>query len=251
MTADSVVEAASNNPMSDRVIARITEDLVERYADTSSRQQVEAVVTQARRQLESTTHHPEFVPSLVEHYARDVLATRARAAGGVGQGVPLLVFVCEHNEGRSQMAAAWAEHLAGEHVQVRSAGIRPSGHLNPHIVDVLAERGISLERAYPSPIHGDVLHAADVVVRLGCDTDLESGRHIVDWDVADPHDQPVEVVRSVCDDIGARVADLLDGMEIPTSPIAQRDVPAQPVLVSDHARHRWSPTRALRTLFSA
>ncbi|GAB97061.1 protein-tyrosine-phosphatase [Kineosphaera limosa] len=240
----------ATSPMADRVIARITDDLAQRYADTSTRAQVEAIIADARRQIESTSHHPEFVPALVEHYAHDVLATRARAAGGVGVGVPLLVFVCEHNEGRSQMAAAWAEHLGGEHVQVRSAGIHPSGHLNPHVVDVLAERGISLDGAYPSPLHGDVLNAADVVVRLGCSTDQEPGRHVIDWDVRDPHEQPIEVVREVCDDLGARVADLLGSMGVPTDRRAAAGVPVQPVVVSDHARNRWSPTRMLRTLFN-
>lgn len=236
------------NTLCDRVIGRVTDDLADRFSGTFDRATVESVVAQARAELEATSHHPEFVPALVEHYARDVLVSRAHAQGHDAHPVPTLLFVCEHNECRSQMAAALAQHLGGPHVHVRSAGVHPTGHLNPHVVDVLAERGIALEGAYPSGLHGDVLHAAHVVVRIGCEVVEEAGRRFVDWHVADPHGQPIEVVRRVCDELEVKVRELLAEFEVRLQD-ADEAPPAAPVPVSDAARQRWSPVRALRSVF--
>lgn len=237
------------NTMYDRVIARVTDDLVDRFSDTFDRPTVEAVVARTRAELEATSHHPEFVPALVEHYARDVLVSRAHARGESAHAVPTLLFVCEHNECRSHMAAALAEHLGGPHVHVRSAGVHPTGHLNPHVVDVLAERGIAIEGAYPSGLHGDVLHAAHVVVRIGCDVVDEAGRRYVDWQVEDPHGRPIEDVRRVRDELEVKVRELLTELDVPLDEAGTAQT-AAPVEVSAQARRRWSPVRALRTALS-
>lgn len=221
-----------------RLITRVTDDLAERYSATFTHETVEELVAQARTELESTTHHPEFVPALVEHYVRDVLVARAAWQGALHARVPTLLFVCEHNQGRSQMAAALAEHLGAGHVHVLSAGVHPTGYLNPHVVEALAERGITLERAYPSPLRGDVLHAADVVVRIGCQTTDESGRRYLDWQVDDPFEQPIEMVRRVRDELEERVRGLLAELEVP-----MREHVAEPVVGSPLARRRWMPAR--------
>ena len=128
--------------------------------------------------------------------------------------------------------------LGADHVHVLSAGVHPTGYLNPHVVEALAERGITLERADPSPLRGDVLHAADVVVRIGCRTSDESGRRYLDWQVDDPLEQPIETVRRVRDELEERVRGLLAELEVPT-----RDHVAQPVVGSPLARRRWMPAR--------
>lgn len=224
------------------VMARVTQDLVARYRDTFEPETVVEVVTQVRAALEATTRHPEFVPALLEHRARDLLLARAQAQGRSAKPVPVLLFVCEHNEGRSQSAAALAAHLGGEHVQVRSAGIPPTGVLNPSVVTALAERGVTLEHAFPSPLHGDVLHAADVVVRLGCDTGREPGRRYVDWPVEDPHDRPLEQVRGIVADIETRVRGLLRELDVPLAAGAEH-APSETDSPAAHTRRRWSPAR--------
>lgn len=226
------------------LIERVTQDLVARYHDTFARETVLEVVTQARTALEATTRHPEFVPALLEHHARDLLLARAQAQGRVAKPVPVLLFVCEHNEGRSQSAAALAAHLGGEHVQVRSAGVHPTGALNPSVVAALAERGVRLDHAFPTPLHGDVLHAADVVVRLGCDaadSEQESGRRYVDWPVADPHGRPLEQVRGIVADVETRVRGLLRELDVPLAEGAEHEPSATPA----PSRRRWSPARLI------
>src|SRR5690606_28446723 len=111
-------------------------------------------------------------------------------------------FVCVHNAGRSQLAAALAAHLAPGKVHVRSAGSQPTGELNAAVIEVLAERGIMLTDAYPKPLSGDVVRAADVIITMGCGDacPVLPGKRYLDWDVADPDDQPLEVVRDIRDD---------------------------------------------------
>lgn len=125
-----------------------------------------------------------------------------------------MLFVCVHNTGRSQMAAAIAEHLAGEHVHVRSAGVERGGSPSPVVRAALAERGVSVEHAYPTGAALDVLHAADVVVDMGAELPELIGRRVVDWDVADPDGQPLETVRGIRDDIWTRVEALLDEPDV-------------------------------------
>ena len=120
-------------------------------------------------------------------------------------------FVCVHNAGRSQLAAALAEHLSDRRVHVRSAGSAPVDELNPDVVQVLAERGVTLGTAYPKPLSDSAVRAADVIITMGCgDTcPIFPGKRYEDWDVADPAGQPLAVVREIRDDIQARVTTLL------------------------------------------
>jgi len=126
--------------------------------------------------------------------------------------VPEILFVCVHNAGRSQMAAALARHLSAGKVHVRSAGSKPDQEINPVTIQALAERGIQITEAFPKPLTNDVLHAADVIVTMGCGDDCPvlTGKRYEDWAIADPAGQPIEVVRAIRDDIQARVTTLLD-----------------------------------------
>ena len=125
--------------------------------------------------------------------------------------VRVVVFACVHNAGRSQMAAALAEHLSARRVHVRSAGSAPAGEINPLVIEVLAERGIALHSAYPKPLSDSVLRAADVVVTMGCGDacPIFPGKRYEDWAVPDPAGQAIEVVRDIRDDIQDRVTTLL------------------------------------------
>jgi protein-tyrosine-phosphatase len=189
---------------------RVVDDLAYRYAGAFTRAEVRAAVDAARRRLEPASTVPDFLPVLVERFAREQLLASAQAAGRIAKPVPELLFVCVHNAGRSQMAAALADHLSAGRVHVRSAGSAPTGRILPTAIQALAERGIEVSEEFPKPLTDDVVHAADVIVTMGCgECPYVPGRRYLDWAVADPDGEPIETVRAIRDDIQARVTALL------------------------------------------
>ena len=198
-------------PHHDREYDRIVQDLAYKYDGVFSRESVVQAVADARAALEPVSRIPDFLPVLVERFARDQLLAAAKNQGLLARTVPELLFVCVHNAGRSQIAAALASHLSAGRVHVRSAGSAPTGTILPTAVQALAERGVELAEAFPKPLTDDVLHAADVIVTMGCGDacPVLHGKRYEDWDVADPAGQPIEVVRDIRDDIQGRVTQLL------------------------------------------
>jgi arsenate reductase len=129
----------------------------------------------------------------------------------VPAGLPTVLFVCVHNAGRSQMAAAWLEHLADGRVRVLSGGSEPAKAVNPAAVAAMAEAGIDISGHTPQPWTEAGLRSADVVVTMGCGDacPFYPGKRYEDWEVADPAGRPLEEVRAIRDDIGVRVRGLL------------------------------------------
>lgn len=127
------------------------------------------------------------------------------------QGATELLFLCVHNAGRSQMAAALAAHLGGERVHVRSAGSAPAGEINPVVIEAMAELGLDLSREFPKPLAEGAVREAGVVITMGCGDacPVFPGKRYLDWPVDDPAGQPIEVARHIRDDIRARVEALL------------------------------------------
>ena len=127
--------------------------------------------------------------------------------------VPEVLFVCIHNAGRSQMAAALLERHAAGRVVVRSAGSAPGDDLNPAVVEVMAEVGIDLRAtgAHPKKLTDAAVEASDVVITMGCGDECPfyPGKRYVDWDLDDPAGLPVEAVRPIRDEIDRRVQSLL------------------------------------------
>ena len=189
----------------------LVDDLTYSYEGVFSAESVAAAVADARETLEPTATVRTYLPILVARQAREQLTSAAQAEGRIAKTVPELLFVCVHNAGRSQMAAALAEHLSARRVHVRSAGSAPAGEVNPTVGQVLAERGITLEAPYAKPLSDNVVRAADVIITMGCGDacPIFPGKRYEDWDVADPAGQPVEAVRDIRDDIQARVTALL------------------------------------------
>jgi arsenate reductase len=125
--------------------------------------------------------------------------------------IPEVLFVCTHNAGRSQMAAALLERQAAGRVRVTSAGSQPADQLNPAVVQAMAEIGLDLSREYPKPLTADKVQDADVVITMGCGDacPVYPGRRYLDWDLPDPAGLSVEQVRPIRDDISHRVEQLL------------------------------------------
>ncbi|HKC29441.1 MAG TPA: arsenate reductase ArsC [Jatrophihabitans sp.] len=123
---------------------------------------------------------------------------------------PVVLFVCVHNAGRSQMAAGWLSALAGDRIDVRSAGSEPADQLNPVAVQAMQEVGIDIAGRAPKLLTVDAVEQADVVITMGCgDTcPIFPGKRYEDWDLTDPAGQPLEVVRAVRDEIWQRVVAL-------------------------------------------
>ena len=124
---------------------------------------------------------------------------------------PSVLFVCVHNAGRSQMAAAYLAHLGGGAVEVRSAGSAPGDHVNPAAVEAMAEEGIDIAAEQPKVLTTDAVRASDVVITMGCgDTcPIFPGKRYEDWVLDDPAGQGVEAVRPIRDEIRGRVLTLL------------------------------------------
>ncbi|HEU5225681.1 MAG TPA: arsenate reductase ArsC [Actinomycetota bacterium] len=125
--------------------------------------------------------------------------------------VPEVLFVCVHNAGRSQMAAALLEHHAGGRVRVRSAGTTPSDEIHPNVVEAMAERGLDISTARPKGLREDDLRGVDVVITMGCGDacPVVPGTRYLDWDLPDPAGKPIAEVRAIREDIERRVLDLL------------------------------------------
>ena len=125
---------------------------------------------------------------------------------------PTVLFVCVHNAGRSQMAAGWLRELAGDRVDVRSAGSIPADRINPVAVEAMAEVGIDIAGHQPAKLDTDAVRAADVVITMGCGEacPVFPGKRYEDWELPDPAGQPLDAVRPIRDAIRARVADLVD-----------------------------------------
>jgi arsenate reductase (thioredoxin) len=130
--------------------------------------------------------------------------------------LPTVLFVCVHNAGRSQMAAAWLEHLAGGRVRVLSGGSAPAAEVNPAAVAVMAEAGIDISGRTPQPWTEAGLRSADVVVTMGCGDacPFYPGKRYEDWGVADPQGRSVDQVCLIRDDIQRRVRRLLEGLGV-------------------------------------
>jgi len=134
---------------------------------------------------------------------------------------PSVLFVCVHNAGRSQMAAGWLTHLAGDGVEVRSAGSEPADQINPAAVAAMAEVGIDIASEQPKILTTDAVRRSDVVITMGCgDTcPVFPGKRYEDWELADPAGRGIDAVRPIRDEIRARIETLLTEFgQLPSQP---------------------------------
>ena len=167
-------------------------------------------------QFASRASIPNFLPLLAERFARQRLRALAKVEGKSNNGKPIVLFLCTHNAGRSQMALGFFTHLAGDAAVAWSGGSEPGNEVNPAAVEAMAERGIDISGEYPKPWTDEIVQAADVVITMGCGDacPLFPGRRYEEWVLDDPAGQDIDAVRPIRDEIERRVRHLLTELEV-------------------------------------
>jgi arsenate reductase len=178
-------------------------ETIRRYVDDSS-------------ELLDKPRLPEFVPLFLHRFARERLRAIAQYEGRIKKDEPEVLFVCVHNAGRSQMAAALLDRLSEGHVHVRSAGSTPADEINPAVVEVMTARGFDMSKEFPKPLTDEVVRAADVVITMGCGDacPIYPGKKYADWEVEDPAGKSAAEVERIADDIEQRVRTLIRELEV-------------------------------------
>jgi arsenate reductase (thioredoxin) len=195
------------NPVDQRVLDTVRRSLTVEFAGVFSPETVAACLTASYDQLAASARVDRYLAVLAERFARDRLHATAKVEGKLMTHVPDVLFVCVHNAGRSQMAAALLDHRANGIVHVRSAGSEPAERLNPAVVEAMRELGLDLSKEFPKPLTDEVVRAADVVITMGCGDacPLYPGKRYLDWELADPAGKSLAVVRRIRDEIDQRV----------------------------------------------
>jgi arsenate reductase len=194
------------------VLARAAEDLAARFAGVFCLPTVWRCLAESYDLLAATARVHTHLPVPATRFARDRLYAAAQSQGAIVTTTPEVLFVCVHNDGRSQMAAALLDHHANGRVHVRSAGSTPAEEINPAVRAAMAELGLDLSAEYPKPLTDDVVRAADVVITMGCGDacPVYPGKRYLDWDLPDPAGKSIEEIRPIRDDTDRRVRTLLE-----------------------------------------
>jgi arsenate reductase (thioredoxin) len=230
-------------------VKKARESLRRDFADVLSGGRIDQILDDSLAQVDRATAFDDYVPALAERLARERLRAAARSAGTLAKDIPEVLFLALHDTGRGQMGAAIMRSLAGERVSVHSAGTSGGlGRVDPGVVSAMHEIGIDLDQAYSKPLTLEVLAAADIVVTMGRSTgvvQIPPGTRHVDWRIGDPGGgAPIDEIRSIRDDIRARVLRLLaeiagdrTDMHGPSS-----DGPHTSLHAAAHRRRRRKPT---------
>ncbi|HEX3785306.1 MAG TPA: arsenate reductase ArsC [Pseudonocardiaceae bacterium] len=195
----------------DTLLDRAAEDLARTLGDVFSVPTIRDVIDDSYDLLAATARVHTHLPVLATRFAGERLRAIAKNQGVIVSGLPEVLFVCVHNAGRSQMAAALLDHHADGRVTVRSAGSAPADSINPAVVEAMAELGLDLSREFPKPFTDDAVQAADVVITMGCGDacPVYPGKRYLNWGLDDPAGKDVEHVRLIRDEIDRRVTALL------------------------------------------
>jgi arsenate reductase len=193
-----------------RIVRAATDRLTDEFRGILGRETIERFIDDSLDRLSISRYH-DFVPLLAERFARERLRAVARLEGRIASDRPTVLFLCVHNAGRSQMAAGWLSHLAGDRVEVLSGGSEPADGVNPAAVAAMAEVGIDISDSFPRPWTDETVGVADVIVSMGCGDacPVLPGKRYLDWDLEDPAGRGVEAVRPIRDDIEQRVRGLM------------------------------------------
>ena len=197
--------------MDDQSHEWMLERLAEEFRGIVSRETVERVLQESFVQL-AGARIQTYVTLFAERFTRERLRAIATNEGTIMKQVPEVLFVCVHNAGRSQMAAALLDHHAKDRVHVRSAGSAPGDEIHSNVRRAMEEVGLDISKEFPKPLTDEVVRASDVVITMGCGDacPVYPGKRYLDWELDDPANKPVEQVRRIRDEIDRRVRTLLE-----------------------------------------
>jgi arsenate reductase (thioredoxin) len=196
---------------SDEMVSHICSQLAEEFTGTFSPETIKRFVSESFESL-SQARVQAFVPLFIHRFAKERLRAAGQAEGVIVKEVPEVLFVCVHNAGRSQMAAALLNRRAKGKVHVRSAGSTPANEIHAGVREAMAEIGVDMTQEFPKPLTDEVVRAADVVITMGCGDacPVYPGKRYLDWELDDPADKPIDEVRPIRDEIDRRVRALLE-----------------------------------------
>jgi arsenate reductase len=191
-------------------------NLAEEFAGVFNTETIERFLHSSYDQFAARATIAQFLPLLAERFARQRLSALARIENKVDDGRPVVLFLCTHNAGRSQMALGFFQHLAGDRAIAWSGGSEPGQEVNPAAVEAMDEVGINISTEFPKPWTDEVVRAADVVVSMGCGDacPIFPGKRYQEWTLEDPDGQDLTAVRSIRDEVEERVRALLAELEI-------------------------------------
>lgn len=191
--------------------------LVDEFGSTFGVETIERFLYSSYDQFAKNARITTFLPLIAQRFARQRLRALARVEGHHVDGKPVVLFLCVHNAGRSQMALGFFEHYAGDQAIAWSGGSEPGSEVNRAAIGAMAERGIDISSEYPKPWTDEVVRAADVVITMGCGDacPVFPGKRYEEWVLDDPDGMGVEDVRPIRDEIERRVLVLLDQLGVP------------------------------------
>jgi arsenate reductase len=202
------------SPEANLALKTAARHLREEFEGTFSVETIEQFLATSYDQFADRATVTNFLPLMAERFARQRLHALARIEGHDHDGLPIVLFLCVHNAGRSQMALGWFNHLAGGRAIAWSGGSEPASEVNPAAVQAMAEVGIDIVGEFPKPWTDEIVRAANVVVTMGCGDacPIFPGKRYEDWVLDDPAGLDLEAVRPIRDEIGRRVKDLLESL---------------------------------------
>jgi arsenate reductase len=191
--------------------------LADDFAGIFGTETIERFLHSSFDQFASTATVTDFLPLIAERFARQRLHALAKVEGLHDDGKPIVLFLCVHNAGRSQMAMGFFTHLAGDAALAWSGGSEPGMEVNPAAVAAMKERGIDISAEYPKPWTDETVRAADVVITMGCGDacPIFPGKRYEEWVLDDPAGLDVAAVRPVRDEIERLVRALLSDLKVP------------------------------------
>jgi protein-tyrosine-phosphatase len=190
--------------------------LHDEFREFFSTETIELFLETSYDQFADRAKFTNFLPLMAERFARQRLKALAKVEGRGTDGTPIVLFLCVHNAGRSQIALGWFDHLAGGRAVAWSGGSEPGSEINPAAVAAMAEVGIDIAGEFPKPWTTEIVQAADVVVTMGCGDacPVYPGKRYEDWDLDDPAGLDVAAVRPIRDEIRRRVDALLASLKV-------------------------------------
>jgi arsenate reductase len=194
-------------------------NLGDAFAGVFGTETIERFLYSSYDQFAETATVPHFLPLLAERFAWQRLRALAKVEGLSDDGKAIVLFLCVHTAGRSQMAMGFFQRLAGDATVAWSGGSEPASQVNPAAVEAMRERGIDISGEFPKPWTDEVVRAADVVITMDCGDacPVYPGKRYEDWVLDDPAGLDLEEVRPIRDEIERRVRRLLAELHVPAA----------------------------------